>query len=134
MFESMIAVAPLLLLLLNYFGQVDIFGSRASLFAVALICVGGAAHQAWSANLFTTVSDMFPKNTVASVTGIGAAAGGLGGFLVQKLAGALTDHFEVLGNKQTAYVIMFALCAFAYLIAWTVMKILVPKYKPITDL
>lgn len=130
----MIAVAPLLLLLLNYFGQVDIFGSRASLFAVALICVGGAAHQAWSANLFTTVSDMFPKNTVASVTGIGAAAGGLGGFLVQKLAGALTDHFEVLGNKQTAYVIMFALCAFAYLIAWTVMKILVPKYKPITDL
>ena len=55
----------------------------ASVLAVAVICIGAAAHQAWSANLFTTVSDMFPKKTVASVTGIGTMAGGIGGVIVQ---------------------------------------------------
>jgi ACS family hexuronate transporter-like MFS transporter len=130
----LIAIAPVSLLLTQYFGNVEIFGSNASLLAVGIICIGGAAHQAWSANLFTTVSDMFPKKAVGSVTGIGAAAGGLGGVLVQLLAGGLTDHFEALGDKKVAYVIMFAVCAFAYLIAWSIMKILVPKHKPITDL
>ncbi len=130
----LIAIVPVSLLLTQYFGNVEIFGSSASLLAVAIICLGGAAHQAWSANLFTTVSDMFPKKAVGSVTGIGAFAGGIGGVLVQLLAGALTDHFEALGDKKVAYVIMFAVCAFAYLIAWTVMKLLVPKFKIISDL
>ena len=130
----LIACAPLTVLLAQYFGNVEHFGSNASILAVAVICIAGAAHQAWSANLFTTVSDMFPKKAVGSVTGIGAAAGGLGGVLVQLLAGGLTDHFEALGNKQTAYTIMFAVCAFSYLIAWSLMKALVPKHKPITDL
>ena len=112
----LIAVAPLSLLLTSYFGNVEVFGSNASMLSVAIICIGGAAHQAWSANLFTTVSDMFPKKAVGSVTGIGAAAGGLGGVVVQLLAGSLTDHFEALGNKQIAYAIMFGVCAFSYLI------------------
>jgi ACS family hexuronate transporter-like MFS transporter len=104
----------------------------ASVLAVAIICIGAAAHQAWSANLFTTVSDMFPKKSVGSVTGIGAMAGGLGGVIVQKLAGTLTDAFKE--NPQTAYLFMFIVCAVSYLIAWGIMKALVPKHKPITDL
>lgn len=130
----LIAIAPLVLISTSYFGNVAIFGNNASILAVAVICIGGAAHQAWSANLFTTVSDMFPKKAVGSVTGIGAAAGGLGGYLVQKLAGGLTDHFEALGDKKMAYMILFALCGFAYLIAWSLMKALVPKFKLIIDL
>jgi ACS family hexuronate transporter-like MFS transporter len=90
------------------------------------------AHQAWSANIFTTVSDMFPKKAVASVTGIGAMAGGLGGVIIQMLSGRLNDLFHK--NPQTAYLIMFTICGFCYLIAWTVMKILVPRHQPITDL
>jgi ACS family hexuronate transporter-like MFS transporter len=127
-----IAVCPLVLLSTQYFGNISIFGGSAIILATAVICIGAAAHQAWSANLFTTVSDMFPKKSVGSVTGIGAAAGGLGGVLVQLLAGTLTDRFA--DNLQTAYMLMFAVCAFAYLIAWVVMKALVPKFKPITDL
>ena len=72
----------------------SILGKWAAVLAVATICIGAAAHQAWSANLFTTVSDMFPKKTVGSVTGIGAMAGGLGGVVVQQLAGGLTDAFK----------------------------------------
>jgi len=127
-----IAILPLVLLSTQYFGNVDVFGSWASILAVAVICVGGAAHQAWSANLFTTVSDMFPKKAVASVTGIGAMAGGIGGVLVQLLAGALTDFYAE--TPKTAYLIMFMVCSVAYLIAWALMKLLVPKYRPITDL
>ena len=101
---------------------------------VILIGIGASAHQAWSANIFTTVSDMFPKKAIGSVIGIGGMAGGIGGVLVSKLGGALFDHYKALGHIQTGYTIMFAGCAVAYLIAWVVMKSLVPKYKPITDL
>jgi ACS family hexuronate transporter-like MFS transporter len=100
--------------------------------AIATICIGAAAHQAWSANLFTTVSDMFPKRTVGSVTGIGAMAGGLGGVVVQQLAGGLTDAFK--STPQTAYLVMFIVCALSYLVAWGIMKALVPRHQPITDL
>jgi len=127
-----IAALPLTVLSTQYFGNVDQFGKMASVLAVAVICVGAAAHQAWSANLFTTVSDMFPKKAVGSVTGIGAMAGGFGGVIVQKLAGGLTDKFSA--HPQTAYFIMFLVCAFSYLTAWGVMKTLVPRHKPITDL
>ncbi|HET7545692.1 MAG TPA: MFS transporter [Polyangiaceae bacterium] len=61
--------------------------------AVVLIGIAGAAHQAWSANLFTTVSDMFPKRTVGSVVGLGGMAGSLGGIAFPILAGKLLDHF-----------------------------------------
>ncbi len=128
----LIALAPLLVLSTQYFGDVARFGHMASVLAVATICIGAAAHQAWSANLFTTVSDMFPKKAVGSVTGIGTTAGGIGGVIVQLLAGTLTDAFKK--NPQTAYLIMFIVCALSYLIAWGLMKALVPRHKPITDL
>jgi ACS family hexuronate transporter-like MFS transporter len=128
----LIALAPLTVLTTQYFGNVSQFGKWAAVLAVATICVGAAAHQAWSANLFTTVSDMFPKKAVGSVTGIGAMAGGLGGVVVQQLAGGLTDAFKA--NPQTAYLIMFIVCALSYLIAWGIMKALVPRHQPITDL
>ncbi|MCE5174470.1 MAG: MFS transporter [Bacteroidales bacterium] len=121
----LIAVAPLVLLFTQWAA-----GSFGIVAAIAIICIAGAAHQAWSANLFTTVSDMFPKKAVGTVTGIGAAAGGLGGVLVQLLAGYLDGTF----NTNKAYTIMFAVCAFAYLIAWLLMKWLVPQHRPITDL
>lgn len=101
---------------------------------VLLIGVGASAHQAWSANLYTTVSDMFPKRTVASVIGIGGMAGGLGGVAVSKVGGALFDHYKALGHVQTGYTIMFSFCAVAYVIAWLAMKALVPRYKPVVDI
>jgi ACS family hexuronate transporter-like MFS transporter len=127
-----IAVCPLAVLLTQYFGDVNRFGNNASTLAIAMICIGCTAHQAWSANLFTTVSDMFPKKTIASVIGIGTTAGGIGGVLVQLLPGFFTDHFKA--TSQTVYLIMFIICALSYLIAWVIMKILVPCHKPITDL
>jgi ACS family hexuronate transporter-like MFS transporter len=127
-----IAVFPMSVLTTEYFGNVSQFGAWASFLAVAVICIGAAAHQAWSANLFTTVSDMFPKKAVGSVTGIGTAAGGLGGVIVQQIAGHLTDTFK--SHPQTAYMIMFIICALSYLIAWSMMKLLIPSHKPIDDL
>ena len=105
-----------------------------------LIGIAGAGHQAWSANIFSTVSDMFPKSTVASITGIGAMAGGIGSMIIQKVAGNLFTYAEAKGaafnflgfeGKPAGYFIMFCFCGLAYLIAWTIMKSLVPKYKPV---
>jgi ACS family hexuronate transporter-like MFS transporter len=173
---------------------------------VLLIGVGASAHQAWSANLFTTVSDMFPKKSVASVTGIGGMFGGLGGILVSKSAGWLFDAYRqggiaatwaeakagrlgayldqilslhllnkhgsvidlnkvelgslpkeiviqlkainadafvqlkqlqtnlVLSEMTKSYSIMFGVCALAYVVAWSVMKLLVPRFKKIENL
>lgn len=123
-----IALFPLVVLAAQPLGYISFW------VPVILIGIGASAHQAWSANIFTTVSDMFPKKAVASVVGIGGMAGGLGGVLISKVGGALFDHYKALGHIQTGYTIMFAFCAVAYLIAWMVMKSLVPKYKPITDL
>ncbi|AEE52247.1 MFS transporter [Haliscomenobacter hydrossis] len=124
----LIALIPLVVLLAQPLGGISFW------IPVVLIGIGASAHQAWSANIFTTVSDMFPKKAVASVVGIGGMAGGLGGVMVSKVAGALFDHYKALGHIQTGYTIMFAACAVAYVIAWVVMKSLVPKYKLITDL
>lgn len=126
-----IACCPLLVLLTQFFGDVQRFGGAAATLAIAMICVGATAHQAWSANLFTTVSDMFPRENIASVTGIGTMAGGIGGVLVQLLAGKLTDLFS--HTPQTAYLIMFIVCGLSYLVAWGLMKILVPQHRVITD-
>ena len=123
-----IALFPLVVLLAQPLGYISFW------IPVFLIGIGASAHQAWSANIFTTVSDMFPKKAVGSVVGIGGMAGGLGGVVMSKLGGALFDHYKALGHIETGYTIMFTICALAYLIAWLVMKALVPKYKPITDL
>ena len=124
----LIAVIPLVVLLAQPLGHISFW------MPVLLIGIGASAHQAWSANIFTTVSDMFPKKAIGSVVGIGGMAGGIGGVIVTKVGGALFDHYKASGHIETGYTIMFAFCAIAYLIAWTVMKALVPTYKPITDL
>jgi ACS family hexuronate transporter-like MFS transporter len=74
---------------------------------------------------------MFPKKAIGSVVGMGGMAGGIGGVLVSKTGGALFDHYKALGHIQTGYTIMFSFCAVAYIIAWVVMKALVPKMKPV---
>ncbi|MDA3614629.1 MFS transporter [Polluticaenibacter yanchengensis] len=104
-----------------------------------IIGIAGAAHQSWSANIFSTVGDMFPKSAIATITGIGGMAGGIGSFLINKGSGVLFDHAETtnmsfMGFKgiEAGYFIIFSICAVAYLIGWLVMKSLVPKYEPIT--
>ena len=124
----LIALIPLVVLAAQPLGHFTFW------IPVVLIGLGASAHQAWSANIFTTVSDMFPKKAVGSVVGIGGMAGGIGGVLVTETGGALFDHYKGLKHIETGYTIMFAFCASAYLIAWLVMKTLVPKYKVITDL
>jgi ACS family hexuronate transporter-like MFS transporter len=192
-----IALFPLIVLSAQYFGTISYW------FPVLIIGIGTAAHQAWSANIFTTVSDMFPKKAVASVIGIGGMAGGFGGIVVNKCAGWLFDGYRhggiasswvqakaanlgdfvekirsmtlvnkhgdiinldkvelgglpnevmtqiqaidpasftllkaiqtpiVLTHMTTAYTLVFVFCALAYLIAWGVMHLLVPKFKKI---
>ena len=124
----LIALFPLVVLLAQPLGYLSYW------FPVILIGIGASAHQAWSANIYTTVSDMFPKKTIASVVGIGGMSGGLGGVLVTKIAGKLFDYYEALGDIKIGYTIVFVFCAIAYLLAWSIMKILVPKYSPIQDL
>ena len=110
----------------------QVLGSMNMWLAVLVIGIAASAHQAWSANIFTTVSDMFPKKASASVTGIGGMFGGLGGillvFLVQK---NMFVYYESIGNIQTGYYIMFMICGSAYLLAWTIMHFLVPKMEPV---
>ncbi len=105
-----------------------------------LIGLAAAGHQAWSANLFSTIGDMFPKSAIATVTGIGAMAGGVGSMFIQKIAGRLFTWSEQMGDaftflgfsgKPAGYFIMFCFCGIAYLLAWSIMKALVPKYKPV---
>ena len=105
-----------------------------------LIGLAAAGHQAWSANLFSTIGDMFPKSTIATITGIGAMAGGVGSMFIQKIAGNLFTYAEQAGpafhflgfeGKPAGYFVMFCFCGIAYLVAWSIMKALVPKYKKI---
>ena len=115
-------------------------GAQSAWWPAILIGLAGAGHQAWSANLFSTIGDMFPKSTIATITGIGAMAGGIGSMIIQKSAGALFTYAENAGaaftflgfeGKPAGYFIMFCFCGLAYLCAWGIMYLLVPKYKPI---
>lgn len=129
------AFFPLLALLAQPLGHLSVW------FPVIIIGIAGAAHQAWSANIFSTIGDMFPKYAIATITGIGGMAGGLGSFFINKGSGMLFDHSEATNMKffgfegiESGYFIIFSICAVAYLIGWGIMKGLVPKYKVITDL
>ncbi len=127
-----IAFIPLLVLLAQPFGHISALGNLAYWVPVILIGLGASAHQAWSANIFTTVGDMFPKSAVATIIGIGGMAGGIGSFIINKGSGVLFDYSLLeWGSKTPGYTIVFSFCAVAYLIGWVVMKTLVPKYKPI---
>ena len=171
------AFFPLLALLAQPLGYISYW------VPVIIIGIAGAAHQAWSANIFSTIGDMFPKKAIATITGIGGMAGGVGSFLINKGSGTLFDYTQkhwstingqpllekfpefksaeataellkqnnvsgieeflkmlaqsgdtVVNGISSGYMIIFSICAVSYLIGWTVMKVLVPKYKPITDL
>lgn len=129
------AFIPLLTLLAQPLGYISVW------IPVIIIGIAGAAHQSWSANIFSTVGDMFPKHAIATITGIGGMAGGIGSFLINKGSGMLFDHAKTTRMKfmgfegiESGYFIIFSICAVAYLIGWVIMKRLVPKYSPITDL
>lgn len=129
------AFFPLLALLAQPLGSITYW------IPVIIIGIAGAAHQAWSANIFSTVGDMFPRSAIATVTGIGGMAGGIGSFIINKGSGVLFDFTEqtqlqFMGFKgiEAGYFIIFSICAVMYLIGWSIMKTLVPTYKVITDL
>ena len=117
-------------------------GTFSAWWPAVLIGLAGAGHQAWSANLYSTIGDMFPKSAVATITGIGSMAGGISSFMINKGAGMLFTYsakageaFSFIGfeGKEAGYMIVFCICATAYLIAWCVMKSLVPEYKKIEE-
>lgn len=126
------AFFPLCVLLAQPLGQYSPW------WPIVLIGIGCAAHQSWSANIFSTTGDMFPKPWIATVTGIGGMAGGIGSFFIQKGAGNLFTyadevqlHFLGYAGKSAGYEIAFIGCAVAYLLAWLIMKALVPEYRPV---
>ena len=128
------AFVPILALFAQPLGEYSVW------YPAIIIGLAGAAHQAWSANLFSTIGDMFPKSTVASIVGIGTMAGGLGSFAINWGSGHLFSYAEGMGpsfqflqfaGKPAGYMIVFSICAVAYILAWVIMKMLVPKYKKI---
>ncbi|NLO70878.1 MAG: MFS transporter [Porphyromonadaceae bacterium] len=128
------AFFPLLALFAQPLGHISVW------IPVVIIGIAAAAHQAWSANLFSTIGDMFPKYAVATITGIGGMAGGVGSFLINKGSGALFDFSEKVNMKlfgfqgiESGYFIIFCICAVAYLVGWIIMKTLVPVHKAIED-
>lgn len=102
-----------------------VFASEASNLwvAVALVSLAAAAHQGWSANLFTTASDMFPRRPVGSVVGIGGMAGSVGGMLIAKFVGYVLEW-------TGSYVPIFVLAGSGYLMALGIMHWLAPKLEP----
>ena len=115
-------------------------GQYSAWWPAIIIGLAGAGHQSWSANLYSTVGDMFPKSAIATITGIGTMTGGIASFAINKGAGWLFDYSEACGatfrflgfeGKEAGYMIVFCYCAVAYLIAWACMKTLVPRYKKV---
>lgn len=111
-------------------------GSISYWYPIIIIGICGAAHQAWSANIYSVAGDMFPKSTIATIIGIGGMAGGLGCFLINFCSGILFDYaaetnMQLLGfqGKPAGYFIVFCICGVGYLAAWCLMKLLVPRYK-----
>jgi ACS family hexuronate transporter-like MFS transporter len=92
--------------------------------AVIIVGIAAAAHQAWSANVYTLASDMFPKAAVGSVVGIGAFAGAMGGVLFQRMTG------RVLQANGSDYTPIFVVCGLAYVTAWTIIQVLAPRLEP----
>jgi ACS family hexuronate transporter-like MFS transporter len=129
------AFFPLLILLAQPLGGISVW------IPVIIIGIAATAHQSWSANIFSTVSDMFPKYAVGTITGIGGMAGGIGSLLINQSSGMLFDftantNMKFMGFEgiDSGYFIIFCFCAFAYLLGWIIMKALVPKYQLITDM
>ena len=97
--------------------------------AVLLIGLAASAHQAWSANLYTTVSDMFAKKDIATIVGLGGMAGSIGGIIFPWFSGRILDRYHALGNVTAGYAILFAICASAYLAAFAIHHLLAPRLE-----
>ena len=113
-------------------------GAYSYWFPIILIGIAGAAHQAWSANLFSVASDLFPKKAIGTMTGINGLAGGISSYAINKISGNLFDYaaktnMSFLGfeGKTAGYFIIFCYCALAYMVGWCCLKILVPRFKPV---
>jgi len=104
-----------------------VFASQASEMwvAVGLVGLAASAHQGWSANLFTLVSDTFPRGAVASVVGLGGMAGMIGGMIIAKVVGYILQW-------TGSYVPVFLIAGFAYLVALLIIHLVVPKLEPAT--
>jgi ACS family hexuronate transporter-like MFS transporter len=98
--------------------------ARSMWLAVSIVAVAAASHQWWSANIFTTASDMFPRRAVASIVGIGGFAGAMGGLAFQRATGRILD---ANGND---YGVVFAICGLAYVTALLILHLLAPRLKP----
>ncbi|MCH3941603.1 MAG: MFS transporter [Bacteroidales bacterium] len=128
------AVIPLVVLLAQPLGKISPW------LPVLCIGLGCAAHQSWSANLYTVGTDMFPKRASATITGICGMAAGISSFIFQQVAGRLfvyagETNMQFMGftGKPAGYFIIFCVCAVAYLVGWGVMKSLAPRYEPISE-
>lgn len=97
--------------------------------AVALISLAASLHQGWSANMYTTVSDTFPKRVVSSIIGFGGSAGALGGAFVSIFAGSILEFYKKAGHIETGYTVMFTIASGAYLLAWIIMYAFAPINK-----
>jgi MFS transporter, ACS family, aldohexuronate transporter len=97
--------------------------------AVFLIGLAGSAHQAWSASLYSTASDMFPKRAVGSLIGLGSAAGSTAGMIFPIFCGFMLDKFSAAGNVTGGYNVLFVICAFAYLVAFGLNHLCAPKFE-----
>ena len=115
-------------------------GAYSAWWPAIIIGLAGAGHQAWSANLYSTIGDMFPTSTVGSIVGIGTMAGGIGAYVINKGSGMFFDYAAARGagmeffgftGKPAGYMIVFCICAVSYITAWCIMKLLVPRYKKI---
>ena len=110
----------------------QVLGSIHMWLAVSIIGLAAAAHQAWSANIFTTASDMFPNHMIGSVTWLGGMAGSVGGvFLSLFVQKDMFVHYRAIHHIEIAYYIMFFVCGSAYLLGWVIMHLLVPRMKPV---
>lgn len=98
--------------------------------AVSLISLAAAAHQAWGANIFTVVSDVFPKSAVSTVVGISGLGGCIGGILFPLMVGRVLEHFRLLRQLRAGYDIVFIFCGSLYLVAWVLMHLISPKWRP----
>ncbi|WP_347156528.1 MFS transporter [Pontibacter chitinilyticus] len=99
--------------------------------AVGIISLAAAAHQAWSTNIFTIVSDIVPKRAVSSVVGIGGMSGSIASTLFPLLVGTLLQHYQDAGNISAGYNILFLICGFAYLLAWLLIQLLTKNMRPV---
>lgn len=96
---------------------------------VGLITLSVAANQAWSANVFAIVPDMFPKKAVSSVVGLGGMAGAIGSVLFPIFIGYILDFYKNAGNIVTGYNVIFLVCSSSFLVAWLAIHFLAPKMQ-----